>query len=127
MRRIDAQSERERRRMERHARQQERVADAGNCCYLCGEDNPVCLQVHHVFGRTNDTQSVVCVCQNCHAKHSDRQQDYSPGLLSHRTPTTRKRRNNARLRGTADCLFLMAETLLDMADEDEFEGDEDDE
>jgi hypothetical protein len=119
----DFRYERERRRAERRAKQAERVG--GRSCQFCGEDNPERLNMHHIAGRINDAATEVCVCLNCHASLSDAQQDYSPRLLSHREPRTRKRRRIAMLRGASDCLLLLAESLLAEADELEYGGDED--
>lgn len=107
--------DRERRRLERRERQAERVK--GRYCLVCGEDNPCCLEEHHVAGRTNDPHTTVTLCRNCHSKMSDAQQDYPPNLLSHREQTSIERRRIAALYGQAILLRLVAEQQERVADE----------
>jgi hypothetical protein len=46
------------------------------CCVVCGETDPHCLELHHLFGRKNDPDTLVIVCRNCHRKLSDAQKDH---------------------------------------------------
>ncbi len=41
----------------------------------CGEDNPHCLERHHLAGQAYDDDTVI-VCRNCHRKLSDLQKDH---------------------------------------------------
>ena len=107
--------DRELRREERRERQAERVQ--GRYCLVCGEDNPCCLEEHHISGRANDPYKTVTLCRNCHAKVSDAQQDYSPSLLSHKEQTSTERRRIASIYGHAILLRLVAEQQERIADE----------
>lgn len=44
-------------------------------CLRCGEDDPHCLELHHVAGRAFDA-ALVTLCGNCHRKASDMQRDH---------------------------------------------------
>jgi len=44
-------------------------------CVICGEDNPHCLELHHLAGKAYG-DDLVCICRNCHRKLSDDQRDH---------------------------------------------------
>lgn len=107
--------DRDRRRLERRERQAERVG--GRYCLVCGEDNPCCLEEHHLAGRANDPHTTVTLCRNCHAKVTDPQQDRPPDLLSHKAQTSSERRRINMLYGQADLFRRVAEEQERLADE----------
>ena len=43
-------------------------------CVVCGEDDPSCLELHHIGRKFGD--ELVIVCRNCHRKLSDAQKDH---------------------------------------------------
>jgi len=45
-------------------------------CIVCTEDDPRCLELHHVAGRAFADDCVIACC-NCHSKLSDMQKDHS--------------------------------------------------
>lgn len=53
----------------------ERLGTDHPACVLCGENNPCCLEKHHVAGRVFDGLEVI-LCRNCHRKQSDVQKDH---------------------------------------------------
>jgi hypothetical protein len=53
----------------------ERLGTNSPQCIVCGEDNPHCLELHHIAGRRFDHETVI-VCKNCHRKLSDAQRDH---------------------------------------------------
>lgn len=55
--------------------QLERLGSNAPYCVICGEDDPACLELHHIAGRKYDDE-LVCVCRNCHRKLSDPQKDH---------------------------------------------------
>ena len=61
----------------RRQRALDRLGSSTPRCMHCGEDNPHCLEGHHVAGRANDDE-IVIVCRNCHRKLSDDQRDHPP-------------------------------------------------
>ena len=69
----EVESQRERRRL----RALERLGPDRPRCH-CGEDNPHCLEQHHIAGRAYNDETVI-VCRNCHRKLSDRQKDHPKG------------------------------------------------
>ena len=46
-------------------------------CMRCGEDDPHCLELHHLAGQAYDG-TLVTLCRNCHRKASDMQRDHPP-------------------------------------------------
>jgi hypothetical protein len=44
-------------------------------CVICGEDNILCLELHHIAGRGHN-DDVWPVCRNCHAVLTDHQKDH---------------------------------------------------
>lgn len=54
-----------------------RTGGARRCCVMCGEDNPVLLEMHHVDGRAI-SEKMVPLCKNCHAKVTMEQNRFPP-------------------------------------------------
>jgi hypothetical protein len=52
-----------------------RKGAGGAFCILCAEDDPSCLERHHIAGRAF-SDVCVTVCGNCHAKISEMQKDH---------------------------------------------------
>jgi hypothetical protein len=71
----DKAYKRERRRQARL----ERLCSNNPICLLCSENDPGCLEAHHVAGR-EFSDICVCVCFNHHQKLSDRQAEHPPIL-----------------------------------------------
>ena len=46
-------------------------------CVRCGENDPFCLELHHIAGQAYDAATVI-LCRNCHRKPSDMQRDHPP-------------------------------------------------
>ena len=59
----------------RRLRALERLGTSHPVCVTCGEDDPRCLEAHHIAGRAFDDQTVL-VCRNCHRKLSDAQKGH---------------------------------------------------
>ncbi|MBB36985.1 MAG: hypothetical protein CME88_16945 [Hirschia sp.] len=62
----------------RHEQKHHRLGGAKKCV-CCGEDDPRCLELHHIAGRVHANE-LVCVCRNCHRKLSDAQRDQPVGF-----------------------------------------------
>jgi len=61
----------------KEARRQKRLEALGSnhpVC-ICGEDNPHCLELHHIAGQAYG-DDLCTVCRNCHRKLSDDQKDH---------------------------------------------------
>jgi hypothetical protein len=69
----DAQYQGERRRQARL----ERLRCNDPVCLFCPENDPACLEIHHLAGETFGDDTII-VCRNCHRKLSDKQQDHPP-------------------------------------------------
>ena len=53
----------------------ERLGTRTPKCLHCLEDDPRCLELHHVAGRKFNDETVI-ECRNCHRKLSDLQKDH---------------------------------------------------
>jgi hypothetical protein len=59
----------------RRQRRLERLGINTPRCVVCGEDDPSCLELHHIPGRKFSDELVI-VCRNCHRRLSDAQKDH---------------------------------------------------
>jgi hypothetical protein len=71
----DDDKEKEIRREARRRRALERLGTENPRCVICGENDPLALELHHLEGQGFGS-SLVIVCRNCHRKLSDRQKDH---------------------------------------------------
>jgi hypothetical protein len=95
----DKEYDRERRRQARL----ERLGTNQPKCLFCPEDDPSCLELHHLSGKDFGEDCII-VCRNCHRKLSDRQKDHPRS--STKNPNTPERRGYLQL-GIADALELL--------------------
>jgi hypothetical protein len=59
---------------QREKRRQRRIQALGvprPSCATCPENDPFCLELHHIAGRAYSDETVI-LCSNCHKKQSDR-------------------------------------------------------
>jgi hypothetical protein len=75
----------------------------GAHCIFCDEDDPHCLEWHHVGGKDFGDEQVI-VCRNHHRKLSDKQKDHPPILAKLPTRTECEGR---KLLGIADIMELL--------------------
>jgi hypothetical protein len=94
----DKEYEKERRRQARL----ERLGSDNPKCLFCDEDEPSCLERHHIGGRAFGDECVI-VCRNCHRKLSDKQKDHPPVVAG--SPNTLECGGRLLL-GVADALEL---------------------
>lgn len=95
---------------EKEMRKQNRLEKLGDnhpLCVICGEDNPHCLELHHIAGKTYG-DDLCPVCRNCHRKLSDDQKDH-PKQIG--TPPTTIESIGHFLLGLADFLALLVTKL----------------
>ncbi len=59
----------------RRQRALQRLDSSDPRCARCGENDPHCLERHHIAGRAYDDRTTI-VCRNCHRKLSDLQCDH---------------------------------------------------
>src|SRR6266542_5037088 len=98
----------------RKEQRKQRLGDNAKCT-LCPETNPAALimknrtllEKHHVLARQNDSELIIVLCRNCHAKLTESQLD--AGVLSTRD-------NRSILEVIADCLYALAVFLQDIID-----------
>jgi hypothetical protein len=84
-------------------------------CVICGESNPLLLEVHHVAGFANDPEMVVVLCLNHHRLQSADQR--GAGIdLNVRHERSLPERVVAWLRGVALFLAALAVACREMAD-----------
>jgi len=99
----------------REARRQkaiERVGIDNPKCVICGEDNPHCLEDHHIAGQAYDPVTTT-TCRNCHRKLSDDQKDQPKQIGTEPDPLERIGRF---LLGLADLFKLLIDKLREFGD-----------
>jgi hypothetical protein len=104
-------NENELKRERRKQRTLERLGSNNPSCFICGCDDPLVLELHHIAGRAFDGETVP-VCRNCHRILSDAQQDHPPPLSNQ--PSYLERIGHALL-GLADLFELLAKWLREHA------------
>ena len=87
----------------------------GAACVICGETDPLLLEVHHIAGAANDPGSTVVLCLNHHRQQSADQGAAGVDLDSRRTRTLLERIVSW-LRGLALFFAMLATGCRDMAD-----------
>jgi hypothetical protein len=65
-------------RERRRQRALERLGSNNPRCVICGHDDPLALELHHIAGRAFGDEKVP-VCRNCHRPLSDYQKDHPLG------------------------------------------------
>jgi hypothetical protein len=91
---------------QRECRRQTRLERLGSnnpACLFCPENDPCCLELHHLSGRAFGDESVV-VCRNCHGKLTEKQTEHPPALTT--DPNTLERLGRLLL-GISDALELL--------------------
>lgn len=78
-------------------------------CALCPENNPCCLEKHHIAGRVHDN-ACITLCLNCHDKLSDGQKSH-PNIKG-KIPTEFEKIVHF-LWGLADLLALLREKIFE--------------
>lgn len=91
----------------REQKARQRLGSTKATCACCLEDDPVCLELHHVAGRKFHDQTVHH-CANCHRKLSAAQLDHPPPLAEE--PSLLERIGHFLL-GLADTLAQLGPTL----------------
>jgi hypothetical protein len=97
----------ERKRERRRLRAQERLGTNDPRCCFCDEDNPHCLERHHIAGQAYADETVIA-CRNCHRKLSDVQKDHPENSGS---PPDQLERIGWFLLGIADLFELLITKL----------------
>lgn len=79
-------------------------------CIICGHDDPLDLEYHHVAGKSN-SPLVVSLCRNCHGKISRKQQLSWPKGWSDEDKRP-KCKEGLMLRGLSDLMRLKSDNML---------------
>lgn len=88
-------------------RARERLGSNEPRCLHCGQDDPICLEAHHIAGRSYHDDTVI-ECRNCHRKLSDAQKDHPASKSSAPHPLEQIGRY---LLGIADLFRLLIKRL----------------
>jgi hypothetical protein len=83
-------------------------------CSVCGEDDPTVIEFHHPFGR-NNSDEIIPVCKNCHAKITKNQNKISP--LSRSKKALPQEKRGYLLVTVGSLLELIGKTLKDLGHE----------
>jgi hypothetical protein len=103
----DHELNRERRRQ----RALERLGTSPPRCGVCGYDDPLALELHHIAGRTYGGE-LVPVCRNCHRRLSDMHMDHPADVT---TPPGDLERIGHFLLGLADLFELLVKHIREFA------------
>jgi hypothetical protein len=98
----------------RDARRQraiERLGCSNPACVICGENDPLVLEKHHLEGQAFGN-TLVIVCRNDHRRLSDRQKDH-PGKIGE--PPDKLETIGNFLLGLADLFELLIKKLREFA------------
>ncbi len=98
-------------RERRNQRAHERLGSNKPRCVICGYDDPLALELHHLAGRAFDDETVL-VCRNCHRRLSDWQKDHSLGQAKPESDLEPIRRF---LLGLADLFEMLVRRLREFA------------
>ena len=91
----------------RKQRALQRLGTRNPRCVVCGEEDWIVLELHHVAGRKFSDEMVI-LCANCHRKASDLQKDHPP--INDNPPNPAECRGRLLL-GLADLNTLLSECL----------------
>lgn len=92
-----------------------RKLPTGAACAICGESNPLVLEVHHIAGRANLPEETVVLCLNHHRQQSADQR--AAGINLENGPArSLVDRAAAWLRGLALFFAALSDACRDMAD-----------
>lgn len=94
-------------REQRRQRALQRLGGGDPRCVFCGEDDPHCLELHHLAGQAYDDTTGI-LCRNCHRKASDLQRDH-PARIT-KEPDTAEQIGHFLL-GLADLFVLLVAKL----------------
>jgi len=95
----------------RRQAQLERLGTNTPRCVICGENDPSCLELHHIPGRKFGNELAI-VCRNCHRKLSDAQNDHQ---WAQSDPSSVTERIVHFLHGLADLFEQLGPQLRKMA------------
>ncbi|MGO9682251.1 MAG: hypothetical protein ACLPTZ_06600 [Beijerinckiaceae bacterium] len=99
------------RRERRRQRALERLGSNNPRCVICGFDEPLALELHHLAGQAFGDDTVP-VCRNCHRRLSDYQKDHAIGQANPLGDIEPIRRF---LLGLADLCEMLVKRLRDFA------------
>jgi hypothetical protein len=105
-------SETEMRRETRRQKALDRLGTDHPRCRRCTEDDPFCLELHHLEGEPFG-ETLIVLCRNCHRKLSDLQKDH-PAQIG-KQPTADERIGHFLL-GLADLFVLLAIKLKEFGE-----------
>jgi hypothetical protein len=104
-------NERELNQERRKQRALERLGSNHPRCVVCGCDDPLALELHHIAGRAFDEETVT-VCRNHHRRLSDWQKDHS---LAQAKPDSDLAPISRFLDGLADLFEMLVKRLREFA------------
>jgi len=88
----------------------EQFISAQGYCLVCGHNDPLDLELHHIAGRKNSSVTV-SLCRNCHGKISRRQRNWPKVWLNDNNPINIC--DAILLRGYSDLYRLVSEKYLE--------------
>jgi hypothetical protein len=98
-------------RERRRQRALERLGSNNPRCVVCGCDDPLALELHHLAGQAFG-DDIAPVCRNCHRRLSDYQKDHAIGQAS---PSSEVEPIRRFLLGLADLFEMLVKRLREFA------------
>ncbi len=95
---------------ERLEQQYQRLGKRDPICVCCPEQDPFCLELHHLDKHHDD---VSIVCRNCHRKLTNQQHDHVPPMMEE--PSGKLAVIARYLLGLCDLLAMVIDTLRGFA------------
>jgi hypothetical protein len=90
----------------------EQLVESQGVCLICGHDNPMDLEYHHIGGKSN-SPIVISLCRNCHGRLSRKQYFWPKGWSSKSKPSMKALA--ILLRGLSDVLRVISDYLWEMS------------
>ncbi len=91
----------------------EKLVESQGVCLICGHDNPIDFEDHHIGGKSNSSIGI-SLCRNCHGRLSRNQQQDWPNGWSRKSKPSMKALAML-LRGISDVLRVISDHLWEMS------------
>lgn len=95
-------------------KQMDKLVESQGVCLVCGHDNPLDFEYHHIGGKANSS-IVISICRNCHGRLSRKQYHWPKGW-SHKSKPSMKALAML-LRGISDILRVISDHLWEINNE----------
>jgi len=95
-------------------KQMDKLVESQGICIICGHDNPLDLEYHHIGGKSNSSL-VISLCRNCHGRLSRKQYAWPKDWSGKSKPSMQVLA--MLLRGISDVLRVISDYLWERNNE----------